>query len=96
VSELKRSSIKSKFAPKIKFHLTGESYPEDRLSAHIEISGRNTVIIEGCRAVAEYDCESITFSGKNHVRVKGSRLELRGLDGGIATVKGSITAVEFV
>lgn len=93
---LKKNRIKKKFAPKIKFRLTGESYPEDRVSAHVEIFGRNTVVIEGCRAVAEYDCESITFSGSNAVRVKGNGLELRGLDGGTATVKGDISAVEFV
>ena len=93
---MKKNSIKKKFAPKIRFRLTGDSVPDDISAARIEISGRSTVTVEGCRSVLEYDCESITFSGTSDVRVIGKELELREFDGGVATVKGEILSVEFV
>lgn len=93
---MKKKGIQKKFAPRIRFRLTGESYPEDRLSARIEILGRNTVIIEDCRAVSEYDCDSITFAARAPVRIRGTGLELREFDKGIATVKGVISAVELL
>lgn len=93
---MKKKGIHKKFAPKIRFRLTGESYPDDNLSARIEIVGKSTVIIEDCRAVAEYDCDSITFAARTPVRVRGRELELREFDRGTATVKGVITAVELL
>lgn len=85
-----------KYAAKVKFRFTGESAPEPAGGVRVELCGRRSALVEGCRGVAEYDGESITLTGKPRVRFRGSNLELRSLANGSAQVKGVIDGVDLI
>ena len=84
-----------KYATKVKFRFTGESEPAAPAGVRVELCGRRSALVEGCRGVAEYDGESITLTGRPRVRVRGSGLELRSLDNGAALIKGRIDGVDL-
>lgn len=92
---MKKKSLR-KYAPKVRYSILGDTLPDTVNGMHIELNGRSSAFIEGCRGVAEYDAESITLNGKPPLRIRGSGLELRSLDNGCAHIKGSILSVEFV
>ena len=85
-----------KYSAKAKFRFTGDTAPDLPAGVRVELNGRRTALVEGCRGVAEYDGESITLTGKPRVRVRGSGLELRSLGNGAAQIKGCIDGVDFV
>lgn len=93
---MRMSRLIKKHSAKAKFRLTGETLPDLPAGVRVELSGQRSALIEGCRGIAEYDCESITLTGKPRVRVRGSGLELRSLDGGAAQIKGRIDGVDFI
>ena len=91
-----RMNVKiKKYAAKVRYRFTGDTVPDLPYGVRVELCGRRSAVVEGCRGVAEYDSESITLTGKPRVRVRGRGLELRSLDGGKAQIKGCIDGVEF-
>lgn len=95
-NEMKTNKKTGKYASKIKFRFTGDTVPDLPYGVRVELFGRKSALIEGCRGVAEYDSDSITLTGKPRVRVRGSGLELRSLGNGSAQVKGRIDGVDLI
>lgn len=91
-----KTKSRKKHAPKVRYRILGDSLPDAVNGMRIELNGRSSAVIEGCRGVAEYDSESITLNGKPPLRIRGTGLELRSLDDGCAHIKGSIISVEYV
>ena len=85
-----------KYSAKARFRFTGDTLPDTPSGVRVELNGRNSALIEGCRGVAEYDSDSITLTGKPRVRVRGSGLELRSLANGQAQIKGCIDGVDYI
>lgn len=64
--------------------------------AHIELSGNNEAIVDGCKGVIEYDENIVRLdTGKMTVRFLGSDLSIRSLTDDNAVIEGTITSVEF-
>jgi len=65
--------------------------------AHFELSGNREVIIDGCRAILEYDENLIRLNaGKLSVRFTGRGLTIRNLKRDSVIIEGFIVSVEFL
>ncbi|MGI6264881.1 MAG: YabP/YqfC family sporulation protein [Acutalibacteraceae bacterium] len=65
-------------------------------AAHLEISGRREVIVEGCHGIVSYDDDTVRLgTGSGVVRIAGEGLILRAMNDGTVQVSGQILSVDF-
>ena len=63
----------------------------------IELSGKTSASVEGCRGVLEYSKTQIRVSlGKYSIQIKGRGLDLRCISPTSLRIEGFITAVEYI
>ena len=66
-------------------------------SSHFEINGNNEVIVDGCRAIVEYDESSIKIDmGKMLVLFLGTDLTIKCLTIDSLVIEGIILSIEFI
>ena len=74
------------------------SLPSDLLLGEfrLEIRGRNTVIINGCRRILDYSPEFVRVSIKNEsVGIRGERLVCSSYHDGAICIEGHIDGIVF-
>lgn len=72
--------------------------PSDALvgEARVELRGRHTLFMQGCRRILKYSPEQMVIAGKDFsVSVTGRRLTCSTYHNGTVTVDGLISAVSF-
>ena len=63
---------------------------------HIELRGRNTLYMQGCRRILKYSSEEMVLAAKNlAVSVLGERLVCSSFHGGMICVNGLITSINM-
>ena len=73
--------------------------PSDLLSGElrIEIRGRNTLLLHGCRRILKYSPEEMIMAVKgDRVSVRGRRLVCTTYHGGTVTLDGVVESVIFL
>lgn len=73
--------------------------PADALTGdfRIELRGRNTLFMQGCRRIVKYSPEEMIMAAKGfEVSIKGQRLICSTYHDGTVTVDGYINSVEFL
>jgi sporulation protein YqfC len=74
------------------------SLPSDSLAgeARIELRGRNTLFMQGCRRILKYSPEEMVMAAKGFaVIVKGERLVCSTYHDGAVSIDGMIASVEL-
>ena len=72
--------------------------PSDVLGGdfHIELRGRNTLFMQGCRRILKYSPEEMIMSAHGFdVVIGGERLICSTYHGGTVTVEGNVLSVRF-
>ena len=72
--------------------------PSDALAGdiRIEIRGRNTLFMQGCRRILKYSPEEMILAAKGlAVRIRGRRLICSTYHDGTVTIDGSIIGVDL-
>lgn len=63
----------------------------------MELIGNQTLIMEGCEGVADYDSEEIILkAGRQNIRIRGKRLTLKVLTEDTAILEGVVTSIEYI
>ncbi len=66
-------------------------------NAHIEIFGKNEIVIDGCKGVFEYNDTYLKLRlTKGAVVICGSDFNIFSFENSLITVKGKISSLEFV
>ncbi len=80
-----------------KIHTLGSLISDDRLcDSRIEIFGQNSVVIEGCYGIKEYNSDVIQINmSKNTLILVGSGLDIVNMGDRSITVRGKIITIEF-
>lgn len=64
---------------------------------HIELTGRNEVVVEGCHGILSYDDDAVQLNtGCGILRINGQRLTIRALSDGGSLISGCIVSLEFL
>jgi len=77
---------------------TKASLPSDTLAgeARIEMRGRNTLFMQGCRRILKYSPKEMIMAAKGFsVSVRGERLICSTYHDGTVSIDGMISGVEF-
>ncbi len=83
----------------VEFLAVKASLPSDILSGElrIEIRGRNTLYLQGCRRIMTYSPTEMVLLAKSCIiKVAGERLVCSSYHDGTVTVEGLIDGVQFV
>ncbi len=90
---------KKKKASLAEWLIKDHDIPPELLSGgcFMELRGRHSVIVRGCRRVVRYSTESVMLRiYKNIVEIRGKRLTCMTYLAGTVTVEGLIDSVSFV
>ena len=80
----------------IEYLATKAELPSDALTGEfrIELRGRNTLFMQGCRRILKYSPEEMIMASKSfEVSIKGQRLVCSAYCGGAVTVDGAIEGI---
>lgn len=65
-------------------------------SSHLEINGNREVIVEGCKAILQYDDNAVRINnGKMMTSFEGRGLEIKCLTQDSLIITGFITSIRF-
>ena len=82
----------------IEYLATKAELPSDVLTGEfrIELRGRNTLFMQGCRRILKYSPEEMKIAAKGfEISIKGRRLVCSAYYGGNITVDGFIEGIEL-
>lgn len=83
----------------IEFLSVKAALPSDALTGdfRLEIRGRNTLIMYGCRRILKYTPEEIVISAKGFaVSIGGQRLICSTFHNGVISIEGYISSTRFI
>lgn len=73
-----------------------EEIPE-LITPHIELCSEKRAVVEGCKGVLQYDCDSVRLNCKTViVSFTGENLSLCTLSDETITVTGKISSISFI
>lgn len=62
----------------------------------IEIRGRNSIIIQGCRRICEYEDETVKINvGNYNIRIVGSDLRIKNIADGCVRIDGKLLSLDL-
>ena len=82
----------------LEFLAVKTALPSDALlgEMRIELRGRNTLFMQGCRRILKYSPEEMIMAAKGFsISVKGERLVCSTYHDGVVSIDGIISGVEF-